>query len=93
MLNPKWIFGLLIYVIGNILVPPPPPTRDNLYECLEPGCTRRFMTANGRSRHIKRVHQGARNTRTSCKHGCGKTYAYNKNARLHERTCERNPNR
>ena len=79
----------MIYAVGNLFVPP----RNDVYECPEPDCTRRFMTASGRRKHITRVHQGSVASRASCKHGCGKTYASNQMARLHERTCERNPNR
>ena len=66
---------------------------DNMFECLEPGCNKRFMTVNGRRKHLKRVHLGITNTRVSCKHGCGKTYTNNQKAKLHERTCEKNISR
>ena len=86
----NWAFGLLIWAVGTAFV----PTQDDAFECLEPGCHKRFMTANGRRKHIKRIHLGISNTRTvPCKHGCGKKYASYQNAKLHERTCEQNPNR
>ena len=90
-MNLNWAFGLLIWAVGNVLVPP--RNEDDVFECQEPGCNRRFMSASARRRHFKRVHQGSVPSRVSCKHGCGKTYASNQMARLHERTCEQNPNR
>ena len=89
-MNLNWAVGLLIAAVGNVVIP---RQNDDMHECLEPGCTRRFMTARGRRKHFRTVHQGIRKRRESCKHGCGKTYAFNQKARLHERTCERNPNR
>ena len=75
------------------MLTPPNNQYEDLYACPEAGCNRTFMTFSGRQKHFKRVHQGVSNTRVSCKHGCGKTYASNQKAKLHERTCERNPNR
>ena len=88
---PKWIFGLMICAVGNILTAR--RDEDNVFECPEPGCNRQFMSANGRRRHFQRQHLGMTPGRKSCPHGCGKTYASNQKAALHGRTCERNPNR
>ena len=90
-MNVNWVFGLLICAVGNVLAPP----QDGDFHCPEPGCTRKFWSANGRRRHIKHAHQGAAHARLTCKHGCGKSYSVNSSnsLNLHERTCERNPNR
>ena len=76
-MNLNWAFGLLIAAVGNLLVPPPPPRNDNVFDCPEEGCTRKFLTANGRRKHFKRVHLGIRK---SCQYGCGKTYTSNERA-------------
>ena len=85
-MNLNWAVGLLIAAVGNVVT----PQNNDVYECPEPDCTRRFMSTSGRRKHFKKAHQGIRK---SCKHSCGKTYSSNEKVELHERTCERNPNR
>ena len=94
-MNLNWAFGLLICAVGNVLVPARRNEDDGVYECPEDGCHRTFLSANGRRRHFQRMHQASTHARTSCTHGCGKSYSVNSNnsLKLHERTCERNPNR
>ena len=94
-MNFNWAFALLILAVGNVLTPPPPPPskqNEDVYAC--PGCNRTFMSASGRRRHFKRQHTVVA-SKESCQHGCGKSYSTNSHnaLKLHERSCERNPNR
>ena len=63
-MNLNWAVGLLIAAVGNVVIP---RQNDNVLECLEPGCTRRLMTAKGRRKHFRTVHQGIRK---SCNKMC-----------------------
>ena len=94
-MNLNWVFGLLVCAVGNVLPLPPIDEDENVYKCPEPGCTKTFLTANGRLKHFKRKHQGIQNQRKLCQHGCGKSYSIKSHNALkfHERTCERNPSR
>ena len=95
-MNLNWALGLFVCAVGNILIPPKRKNEDDIYECSEPGCHRKFMTFSGLRKHMKRQHLGVLSERKSCQHGCGKSYNHsntNNALKFHERSCERNPNR
>ena len=69
-------------------------SKEPVYHCnqftIVTGFNSKFLTREGRHKHIKRIH---RNERVYCGHGFGRSYSNkSKSLKHHDRTCDDNPN-